>query len=191
MIIDIIFIAILALGAYLGAKKGLIKSIWGIGAWILTIILVKMMAEPVCEIISNTSLYISLRDSIFSKISQKGIESFAFIPQNLITDAAGDAVGALSDIIARALSYIILIIAIRLLLGVVFIVVDLLSKLPLISGVNKLTGSVIGVINALIVSVVLLSLISVLGIDFAVLSIQDSVIVKYLYNNNILLNLFI
>ncbi len=191
MIIDIIFIAILALGAYLGAKKGLIKSIWGIGAWILTIILVKMMAEPVCEIISNTSLYISLRDSIFSKISQKGIESFAFIPQNLITDAAGDAVGALSDIIARALSYIILIIAIRLLLGVVFIVVDLLSKLPLISGVNKLTGAVIGVINALIVSVVLLSLISVLGIDFAVLSIQDSVIVKYLYNNNILLNLFI
>ena len=191
MIIDIIFIAILAIGAYLGAKKGLIKSVWGMGAWILTIILVKMMAEPVCEIISNTSLYISLRDSIFSKISQKGIESFAFVGQNLITDVAGDAVSALSDIIARALSYIILIIAIRLLLSVVFIVVDLLSKLPVISGVNKLTGTVIGILNAFIISMVLLSLISVLGINFAVLSIHDSVIVKYLYNNNILLNLFI
>ncbi len=191
MIIDIIFIAILAIGAYLGAKKGLIKSIWSIGAWILTIILVKMMAEPVCEIISNTSLYISLRDSIFTKISQKGIEGFAFIPQNVITDMAGDAVGALSDIIARALSYIILIIAIRLLLSVVFIVVDLISKLPIISGANKLTGAIVGVVNALIISVVILSLISVLGINFAVLSIQDSIIVKYLYNNNILLNLFI
>ncbi len=191
MIIDIIFIAILATGAYLGAKKGLIKSVWSIGAWILTIILVKMMAEPVCEIISNTSLYISLRNSIFDKISQKGIESFAFIGQSVITDMAGDAVGALSDIIARALSYIILIIAIRLLLSVVFVVVDLLSKLPIISGANKLTGAVIGVVNALIISVVILSLISVLGIDFAILGIQDSVIVKYLYNNNILLNLFI
>ncbi len=191
MIIDIIFIAILAIGAYLGAKKGLIKSVWSIGAWILTIILVKMMAEPVCEIISNTSLYISLREGIFDKISQKGIEGFAFIPQSVITNMAGDAVGALSDIIARALSYIILIIAIRLLLSVVFVVVDLISKLPIISGANKLTGAIIGVINALIISVVILSLISVLGIDFAVLSIQDSIIVKYLYNNNILLNLFI
>ncbi len=191
MIIDIIFIAILATGAYLGAKKGLIKSVWSIGAWILTIILVKMMAEPVCEIISNTSLYISMRDTIFDKISQKGTEGFAFIPQSIITDMAGDAVGALSDIIARALSYIILIIAIRLLLSVVFIVVDLISKLPVISGANKLTGAIIGVVNALIISVVILSLISVLGIDFAILGIQDSVIVKYLYNNNILLNLFI
>ena len=97
----------------------------------------------------------------------------------------------IADIIARAASYVILVVAIRLLLSVVFVVVDLITLLPIISGANKLTGAIIGVANALIIITIILSVIAVMGMNNIALSIQNSVIVKYLYNNNILLNLFI
>ncbi len=191
MIADIIFLALIILGAAHGAKRGLIKSVWGIGAWIVTIILVKMMAEPVTELISNTSLYLSVKDAMFEKISQQGTENLAFIPQSLITSTTEDTVSVLAEIIARASSYIILIVVIRVLLGVVFGIVNAISKLPVISSVNKITGAIIGVVNVFIISTVVLAIIAVVGVEAVANAIQDSSIVKYLYNNNILLNLFI
>lgn len=191
MIADIIFLALIIFGAVRGSKKGLIKSIWGIGAWIVTIILVKMMAEPVTELISNTSLYLSVKDAMFEKISQQGIENLAFIPQSLITSTTEDTVSVLAEIIARASSYLILIVVIRVLLGVVFVVVNAISKLPVISSVNKITGAITGVVNVFIISSVVLAIIAVVGVEAVANAIQDSSIVKYLYNNNILLNLFI
>ena len=197
MIIDIIFIALIVLGYINGAKKGLVKSVWKLAAWVLTFFLVWILAEPFFEFISKTDIYMSFSTMIGEKIMSSYAADASSVPLFLTqaalsgAETAANVADGISYAVAKAATYIILIILIRVALGLVLHILEAFSKLPVISFANKLAGGALGVVNTFLVIMIVLSVISVLGIIDAAAFLQSSQIVKYLYNNNLLLSLFI
>lgn len=195
MIIDIIFVALVVLGYIMGAKKGFIKSVWKIAAWVLTIFLVWMLSAPFSEFVSQTDMYAAINSSIGEKVANIYASEAPALPpifgeaaQMAAAENTGNQIASLAT---TALTYIALIILIRVLLGIVFRVLNIVSKLPLVSFTNKIAGGAMGVINVMFIVLIVLSVISVVGIRGAVMAIQSSEIVKYIYDNNIILKLFI
>ena len=85
-----------------------------------------------------------------------------------------------------------LFILIRLALMVVFRIVDSATKLPLIKGANKLLGGLLGMVNVIFIVLLALAIFTMLAPTDNIVyeAIDKSYIVKFLYNNNILLKLF-
>lgn len=197
MIVDIIFVALIVLGYINGAKKGLVKSVWKLAAWVLTFFLVWILAQPFFEFISKTDIYMSFSTMIGDKIMSSYTADASSVPLFLAeaatsgAETAANVADGISSVVAKAATYIILIIFIRVALGLVLHILEAFSKLPVISFANKLAGGALGAVNTLLVIMIVLAIISVIGITDVVALLQSSQIVKYLYNNNLLLSLFI
>lgn len=101
----------------------------------------------------------------------------------------------LTDTVLSLLAVILLYIAVRIILFLLFKILGLVFELPLLRSVNKLAGGLIGIANALFVIWVLsaASLLLLPGDMSAVLNeaVQKSIIAKYFFENNMLLKLFI
>ena len=69
IIIDIIFICILALSIYLGYKKGLVKVIFNVFAFLIAIILTVILYRPITNVVINNT---ELDEKIANVIIEKG-----------------------------------------------------------------------------------------------------------------------
>lgn len=96
----------------------------------------------------------------------------------------------LTMLMLKIIAVIGLFIIIRLLLWFAFVILNSIAKLPLISQTNGILGGVLGIINALAIICILLAIVSVVPEEHEIHSmIEQSYLVKYLYNYNILLQL--
>ena len=96
----------------------------------------------------------------------------------------------LTMLMLKIIAVIGLFIIIRILLMAVFIVLDGASKLPVIGHANALLGGILGIINALAIIYIVCAVLSILSVSSDIQNlINQSYIVKYFYNYNILLQL--
>lgn len=200
-----------------GAKKGFIKSVWKLAAWILTIVLTMAFLTPAYEYAKTLPVRNTIKESITVRLSEKasseivspeeaaadrGLGLPVFLEKNLdfsaLTQKTEESIDAvlegiaedLTDIILKIAVFVILFLAIRLLLWIAFHLLDLTSKLPVIKGANKLLGGVMGLISMLFVIYIVCAFVSFFASGNEVVEvINSSYIVKYFYNNNILLRL--
>lgn len=85
-----------------------------------------------------------------------------------------------------------LFILIRVILSALFVILDGASKLPVINQANALLGGMLGAVNTIAVIYIACALISLFAAESEILAqIDKSILVKYLYNYNILLKLII
>lgn len=85
-----------------------------------------------------------------------------------------------------------LFILIRVILSVLFMILDGASKLPVINQANALLGGLLGAVNTIAVIYIICALVSVFAADTEILALIDkSTLVKYFYNYNILLQFII
>ena len=193
-------------------NKGLVKSIWKIAALAATIILVIFLKDPVTDYIKQTKIAENINQSLAQVITvppgggvniaqslnlpeviqgslQIGIDSSLSTAEAMKTAAAA----ALSDAIINIGVCALLFIIIRLLLMLAYILVDSATKLPVIKGTNKFLGGLLGVVNILFIVFLALMLLAMYApSDSGLYGIIDhTYLVKFLYNNNILLKLFI
>ena len=111
--------------------------------------------------------------------------------ESAVSSAADSIVESVGNSVIRAASGVILFVGLRILMGALYRVLKAMSKLPVINGANRLTGGLLGLINYMFVMYAALALLSL----FAVKSggwqsvIEQTYLVKYFYNNNILLHL--
>ncbi len=113
--------------------------------------------------------------------------------ESLGVTAFVDYVGAymaklISDIVAFLLAFIVVTVVVRIFLYVL----DIIGHLPVIGGLNRLAGGVLGLGTALIIVWVLFIAITVLY-DWAISklflqNIAENEFLQFLYNNNILMN---
>lgn len=98
---------------------------------------------------------------------------------------------SLTDTLVEAFSVIILFICIKLILRIIVSLIDLISKLPLIHGLNKSLGGLIGLAEGILiiwVACILLTAMSGTGIGQQIFSaISTNKILSFIYNNNLLL----
>ena len=210
IIIDIVVIAILALSIFLGYKRGLIKVIFNLCAFLVALILTFILYKPVASfVIENTDLYDNIKQVVLDNgITEKKenvtdnnagvdkyIEKYTY---NAITEAKNDVVKSAADTIAlnavNVLVSIGLFIVIRILLIFAKFLVEALAELPIVKQFNELGGALYGAITGLIAIYVILAIVffvvSINGFEYINEAIDMSIITKYLYGNNIILNIF-
>lgn len=210
IIIDVILIAVLALCILFGYKKGLVNVIFNLCAVLVAIIVTFILYKPVSTlVIENTELDETIKQTILEKgITKpeettiengsgidKYIEKYA---QDTITNAKNSAVESVADTITNNAVHIIvaigLFIVTRILLILLKVFAEALAELPIIKQFDKLGGVLYGVIVGFIIIYIVLAIVffivSINGLEPITEAIDSSYITKYLYGNNLILNIF-
>lgn len=105
---------------------------------------------------------------------------------NSISDNISDII---SNAVMRVASWIILMIIIKIIISILYHALNIASKLPLINTANRTFGALLGVINALFLIYISLAVVLFLVQNGTIPQriIENTYLVKYFYNNNILL----
>lgn len=140
------------------------------------------------EVIENLKLPQKIKNSISENIAE------VIGTKGKIT--AVNFAGAISEYIARLIiktvTYIVIFIIFKVLLHIVLIVFNLVDKLPFIGEMNELAGGIAGAVSGLfVVWVGFLALLLFSTTSFGISCyecINDSAILTFLYNNNLLVH---
>lgn len=213
LVIDIISVILIVVSFVRGSMKGFIKSVWRLAAWVITAVLTFSLLTPAYEFALNLPVSEKLNTQVHQYLDERltnGNEQEAVmitgLPEflgesidlsQLTSQAAQNFDNAVSDfaknitnIIIKIAVFILLFLIIRILLWFVFNVLNVASKLPVIKGANKLLGGIAGVLGTMFVIYLVCAFISFFASNAGVIEvINSSYIVKYFYNNNILLQL--
>lgn len=216
IIIDLIVIAILVLSTFLGYKKGLIGVAFKILSFLIAIVITLILYRPISNyIINNTEIALTIENSISEKLSTTKMEegkideSSTDLPNVVvnyinkeIVSTVNETGDALVQIVAKELSQtiinLIVVIGIfvitRLLLLFAKAILSAIAELPIIKQFNEVGGIIYGILRGILLIYVLLAILSFIlpMLDkTAILSaINDSILTKILYNNNLILMLF-
>ena len=211
IILDIILAALSIISFIAGYKKGFVKSVWKIAALVVTIVLVIALKNPAVDFLSGTSIAGAINEKISKTIhipQGGGIDAaeslnlpdfFNAQVSDGIENAQG-AVASVNDAVAASLTNIAvtiivcvaLFIIIRLILMAVYMIAVGITAAPLIRGVNQFFGGLLAAVNMVFIIFLLLALVSLFAPADSQLfeMIDNTYVVKYLYNYNILLQLF-
>lgn len=210
IIIDVVLVALLLLSIFWGYKKGLINVVFNLCAFLVAIVVTFILYKPVATlVIDNTELDETIKQVILEKgITQKEettvekgssvdkyIEKYA---QDAFTDAKNNAVESAADSIAiNAVNIIVaigLFIVVRILLIFAKALAGALAELPIIKQFDKLGGvlygAIVGLIAIYIVLAIVFFVVSINGFEEVTDAIDGSFVTKYLYGNNLILNIF-
>lgn len=203
IIIDIIFICILALSIYLGYKKGLVKVIFNVFAFLIAIILTVILYRPITNVvINNTELdekianviiekgTVEVENSLENKTIDKYVEN---TKKNIQNDVVNTTAKSLSENLVGIIVMVSLFIILRIVLIVIAFFANSLAELPIVKQFNKVGGTIYGVLEGIIIVLAVLAIvyfISSITKDSNIVSvINTSIITKYVYYNNPILNI--
>lgn len=215
-IIDLIVIGIIFLSTFLGYRKGLIGVAFKIASFIIAIIITLILFKPISNyIINNTEFAQTIENTIVQKLSTAEIENGQIKQENSnlpevivnyinvgLQDTVNEAKDSIVKIVARNLAETIidiiviigLFIITRLLLLFAKAILEAISEIPIIKQFNKAGGILYGILRGLLLIYLTLAIISLIlpMLDkTAILNIiNNSILTKILYNNNIILMIF-
>ncbi len=109
-----------------------------------------------------------------------------------VNRAVDNIARSLTMLIMGFISAVLLFILIKLLLFMVYHILSAMTKVPLIRGTNRFLGMLAGLLNSLFIIYIICAIISFIATDNSSVykMIEETYIVKYFYNYNILLQLF-
>jgi len=203
IIIDLIIIAIIALSTFIGYKQGLIKVAVKLVATIIAIVVAITLYKPISSlIIDNTNIDEQIQSSITNKLIPEGSSETDELSLNtdslsdLIISSSENTVNSISEVISIKLIQLIVIILlyiiVKILLKFITLLADLIAKLPILNQINKLGGTIYGVLKGLVLvfsAFAIISLIAPLIGENFMISINQSYIGSLMYNNNLLLKI--
>ena len=212
MIIDIIIIALIALGVFFGYKKGLVGILIGVASLILSIILAFVLQGPVSEYLYSTPVGTSIESKVtefvndtLSSENNENVDSedntkkendfFSKVIQDATNseDTVKEASKNITMFILKGITFIGIFILVRIICYILQMILSIVFDLPILHSVNKFGGMAINLVATLLKLWILLAAIqlisSVVAIDFITNLINQSYLTKLLYENNILLNI--
>lgn len=220
IVVGIIFL----LGFIIGYKRGFIKIVASLVITLATILLVMMISPTVSKfLLEHTSLENMvekhctkvLADKVTEELTRdeeialiEGAEMPQFIRDLLIdnnnvevkeslgvTTFQEYTTGYLAKLFADILAFLLTFIVITIVARIVMYVFGILSKLPVIGGLNRMLGGITGLAFALLIVWIGFVVITLLyQTPFAATCfeyIEQSVALKWLYDNNILIKFII
>lgn len=199
MVLDLILILIIVLFTFIGYKQGLIKSAIKIASFFIAIIVALVLYKPVSTlVINNTTIDDKIENTIIEKITPEGMkpEDEANISTKIPNAFIKEANNSIKDIaetittkIIEVCTVLILYIIARIALRFIAILGDLIAKIPILKQFNKLGGTLFGIIKGLLIVYSILAvlyLISPILKENTTKKIDESIITKFMYNNNII-----
>lgn len=215
-----IVLIILVISAYRGMKAGLIKTVFSIFSMIIALVLTLWLSPMISKMVqSNDAIfdYFTQKvekaiptEEIGTKISDQmnfidNLPLPASLKTTIIENNNTDTYVALAvdnfssyishsiaAIIINAITFVVTYLIISILLRVICMVLDIISKLPILHQINKLSGLFVGIIHGMILVWILFVLLTALTSteigQKAFAMINESAFLSYIYNNNIILN---
>lgn len=220
IIVDVIIILILLVCIFLGYKRGLAKCLLKLCTSLIAIILAVMLYKPLATfIVESTTIDENIQYSFEKIINQNDTSSEEANNKEVINEDCGlpkpvveyinnniannvkekkeDAVSEVSHgaaiLIINITSVIIIYIISKILLQILTVFTDIVSKLPIIKQCNELGGIIYGVLEAIVIiwlTLTIISMIMPLIGDYAISNaIMQSYIAKFFYNSNLFLSI--
>ena len=171
-LLDVLFVAALVFLAVLGYRRGLVRSLAGIGRLILSVILTGILSTPVARLLETRVIHPPVEGYVGEKLAtiaartEGGVaEFYAAIPAWLrahltVGDAAVASLdaavarwtetvsravsGAISSLLATVLVFIVAFLTLPALLRLLSRVV---RAIPLLSGIDRLLGLALGILT--------------------------------------------
>lgn len=204
IILDLIVVLIVALFTFIGYKQGLIKTAIKITSFFIAIIVALILYKPVSTlIIDSTTIDDKIERTIIEKITPEGMNpedeasETTKIPQEFIKEANNsikDTAKTITVKIIELCTVLVLYIIARIVLKFIAALGDLIAKLPILKQFNKLGGTVFGALKGLLIVYIILAiiyLISPLLKENTIKKIDESILIKFMYNNNVITKLIL
>lgn len=201
LIADIVVSVIIIAAYVIGSRRGLVKTVWNAVSWIAAVAAVFLLIQPAVEVVQKTPIADNLNAKIYTIMQEKPEESIQresampkFMTKNTdiidsISEKTAEDITALVLKIAVGLSLFIIM---KIVLLILFAVINAISKLPFVNSTNKLLGGLLGVINIMFVIYALCAAITLMTDNEEILGIiNSSYVIKYFYDNNILMQLML
>ena len=200
MVADLICLAVVVTFVSVGYKRGLMKSLLGLVSSVAAIILSFMLYPVISSMLAKTPLF----EFLVNAINENYIKGSAFDEGGALAVFAkylGSGVQsglqnpaeAIARLLLNIVSFVVVIIAGKVIIKLVGNTLDLFAKLPVIKQFNRLGGAVLGGLGGvLILYIVFAVVVFVSPFDAGSkihTEIEDSVVALELYENNLLLNL--
>lgn len=214
--VDGIIVLTFALCAFIGYKRGLVKSLLKLCTSIIAIIVAIVLYKPFYGfVIDNTLVDDNIQYSIEKIVKNNNTNSeepeveensgmpspiVKYVNKNLKKAAEKQKEEAITEVSKNAARLIVMLgciiiiyIIVKILLRIITIIFDIFTKLPVIKQFNEIGGLLYGLLEAIAIIYIALTLISVatplIG-DYTITNlIEQSYLGKLFYNTNILLNL--
>lgn len=201
LIADIVVSVIIIAAYVIGSRRGLVKTVWNAVSWIAAVAAVFLLIQPAVEVVQKTPIADNLNAKIYTMMQEKPEESIQresampkFMTENTdiidsISEKTAEDITALALKIAVGLSLFIIM---KLVLLILFAVINAISRLPFVNSTNKLLGGLLGVVNIMFVIYALCAAITLMTDNEEILGIiNSSYVIKYFYDNNILMQLML
>lgn len=214
-----IVLVIILISAYRGMRNGLIKTVFSICSMVIALVLTLWLSPYISKLAqSNESVFTYFTHKVEKAIPTENIGSkisdqINFIdnlplPKTLKTSIvehnntdtyvalAVDNFSAyishsLASIIINAIAFVITYLVIAIILRVLSTILDIISKLPILHQINKLSGLFVGLLQGIIIVWILFVFLTAFASTAmgqkAFAMINESVFLSYIYNNNIIL----
>jgi len=170
---DLFLIVVLILFSLWGYKRGFIRTIVGFMSTLISLIVTTFLYSPIASFIYN----IGIGDLI----------------KTALIDAMENGAEPTSMIIVNIISFLLIIIVIKILLSVLVNSLNLIAKLPIIKQANALLGLCTGFLSGLLISYIAIGIIGALSGNDFVFSMQQhirtSYIAEMMYEGNIVTNI--
>ncbi len=215
----VVVLGILIVNALIGIKVGFIKMIFSLCSMIIALVLTLWLSPMVNDFMRGNEKFYDNVSSKVEKIVQfkeekagvseqvsliEGLKLPQSIKDSLIENNNDEVYKALSvdgfkeyvnnyltGIVINALSFTLTFIVILILLWVISIALDIISKLPLLNQINKTAGLAAGLVHGLVVVWLFFIVLTVFGSSGlgqkAMELIGESEILSFIYNNNLLI----
>lgn len=195
IVVDLIIIAIIALSAFLGYRKGLVVLAIKLCAFIIAIAITFVIYKPVANVIINvTGIDETIENAILEKangiMSEENNETSIQMIEDAKIGLLPEAAREIAVNIVTGGVFLILFIIIRIVIKFVTALANAVAKLPIIKQFNEMGGILYGVLRGLLIIYVAMLIIGVTGQinpeNTVHQSLNSSYIGKMMYNNNIL-----
>lgn len=214
LILFFVLIGIIAITTLAGFHKGLLKMLVGAVSLLIGFVFVYFCSTPITEFMrERTSLYENVRESVYEKVSEQARKDYAqtqqeqeesaaetFLPGIIVTSyektltsevTAGQYQRGLSEYVAgisvKICGFLVTLLAALIVLRIIAKLTGIVSKIPIVGGINRLLGAALGFVKGLLlVSLffVVITMFSNTSLCQTLLSaIKESSMLSFMYNN--------
>ncbi len=184
----VIGLLFLGYGVFDGYRKGFVKKGVSLASMILTMVVVYIAAPYVAEFFQHILPSTFTLENVLNTDSE--------IYRLLILSGLGDDAENFMYVLAsRVLSVVVTYVVVRILLRTLLLSLEILTKVPGLSLLNRVFGAIFGLLEQLLLLWLFLLVVAIFSASswgsFLHAQIQGCVYLSYLYENNLLLLIII
>lgn len=215
IIVDLIIIILFILSIWEGYKKGLTKYLLKIFTFVLAIIISFILFKPISNLVINqTQINDNIQNTVIKTFKEDKQEKedndkkntsniFLIYIEDKISEVEDEAKDYVLEITAKEISnlivniivFIVLFIVSRIVLIFIKAIADLITKIPVIKQFDELGGGIYGALRVIIIILILFTIldaiIPVLQTQNILTIIDESIIAKFIYENNIIIQIIL